>query len=365
MITSIDRSLAEQIVSTIKDVCDHDINLISRAGIILASTDESRVGTFHEIGQRVAATGQALETAADDSYEGTRSGINMPLYHEGQLLAVVGITGDPNEVRQYAYLAERITNLLIREQELGQFSRRQADKRHYLVQSLIENDLQNQTYLMDSLREAGVDLGSQYRTVLIRINRRYNLQNLSLLEQQVDQLYGQMGIALYAFFYPGDYVAIIPEAAYKSQGYMLRVFAENDREILQVAVGRATALFHSGQSYQSAVTALRTLQDAANENYVLFDDLRLEIVLASMSEDGREAFIRRTIQDLSEQDRHLLRSYFAEDMSLAEVSRRLYLHKNTVQYRLNAIYEKCGLNPRRFQDAVLLYLALQMERVSG
>lgn len=361
MMTSIDRSLAEQIVATIKDVCDHDINLISRAGIILASTDATRVGTYHEIGQRVARSGETLETMTDDSYEGTRRGINMPLYHDGQILAVVGITGDPDEVRQYAYLAERITNLLIREQELGQFSKSQADKRHYIVQSLIENDLQNQTYLTDSLQEMGIDLNGQYRTILIRIGSRYNLNNLSLIEQQVDRFYAQMDASLYTFLYPRDFVAILPAALCEREGHRLRILAQDYREILQVIVGRQTTLFHSAQSYQSCLTAQRTLRDKADENYVAFDDLRLEIVLASVQENGREAYLLRTIESLSEQDKALLRSYFAEDMSLAGTSARLYLHKNTVQYRLNAIHDKCGLNPRRFQDAVLLYLALQME----
>ena len=36
MITKIDRELAEQIVNTIKDVCDHDINFIAPSGIILS-----------------------------------------------------------------------------------------------------------------------------------------------------------------------------------------------------------------------------------------------------------------------------------------------------------------------------------------
>ena len=34
--------------------------------------------------------------------------------------------------------------------------------------------------------------------------------------------------------------------------------------------------------------------------------------------------------------------------------------KNTIQYRLNHIHKKCGYNPREFQDAVRLYLALKM-----
>lgn len=47
-------------------------------------------------------------------------------------------------------------------------------------------------------------------------------------------------------------------------------------------------------------------------------------------------------------------------MSLLGTSQKLFLHKNTVQYKLNHIYQKCGLNPRVFKDAVLLYLALQL-----
>ena len=68
MITKIDRELAEQIVNTIKDVCDHDINFIAPSGIILASTDSSRVGTFHEIGQQAADSGSVLEVTEDNNF---------------------------------------------------------------------------------------------------------------------------------------------------------------------------------------------------------------------------------------------------------------------------------------------------------
>ena len=33
----------------------------------------------------------------------------MPVYHNQSLLAVIGITGEPDTVRKYAHLAERIT----------------------------------------------------------------------------------------------------------------------------------------------------------------------------------------------------------------------------------------------------------------
>ena len=39
----------------------------------------------------------------------------MPLYYHGSFLAVIGITGELDQIRQYVHLADRITHLLIRE----------------------------------------------------------------------------------------------------------------------------------------------------------------------------------------------------------------------------------------------------------
>ncbi|MFR5841854.1 helix-turn-helix domain-containing protein [Blautia sp. 2227st1_G12_2227SCRN_220401] len=64
---------------------------------------------------------------------------------------------------------------------------------------------------------------------------------------------------------------------------------------------------------------------------------------------------------LSPDEKNLLRTYFSLEMSLADAAEKLFLHKNTFQYKLNHIYKKCGLNPRKFRDAVLLYLALELE----
>ena len=56
MITQIGKQLATQIVDTVHDVCGHDINFINKNGIIYASTNTSRIGSFHEIGKKAADT---------------------------------------------------------------------------------------------------------------------------------------------------------------------------------------------------------------------------------------------------------------------------------------------------------------------
>ena len=84
-------------------------------------------------------------------------------------------------------------------------------------------------------------------------------------------------------------------------------------------------------------------------------------MLADLQPGTRTALLHKTLDPLPEKDRALLRVYFEQDLSLQKTCAALFIHKNTLQYRLNRIAEYCGLNPRSFRDAALLYLALQAD----
>lgn len=311
---------------------------------------------FTRLDNRPLLPGSVLEVTEDNNFSGTKQGINLPLYHNEHLLAVIGITGIPDKVRSYAYLAERITNLLIREQELNQYSRRQADKKHFVIQSLIRNETDNQEYLTSCLHEFKIDLNTKKRIVLIRTNKQNPITNRSVLEQKIQQMFAQAHVCLHTFNYPGDFIALIEETDFEKQNYIFKLFAKEHFDILDIAVGKPTSLFQLHTSYQSAETALHSLI-ISSEHYVIFDDLTLELILSTITPENQKEFLAKTIAPLNEQELHLLEVYFSEEMSLAATSERLFLHKNTLQYKLNAIQKKCSLNPRKFQDAVLLYLA--------
>ena len=403
MITRISNNLAQQIVNTIKDVCSYDINFINPSGIIIASTNASRIGTFHEIGRKAAVTGTSIEVAESDSFTGTRQGINMPLYHEDQLLAVIGITGAPEKVRKYAFLAQRITSLLIREQKLSQYSRHQADKKQFVINTLLHGDTQNPEYLQKCLKEFQIDPDTPKRLILIRTysssgttvsTEAFRTSSISLKSQKsfsklpdssestsdagesgagitvsehsIRNLFADIGTSLYTFRYPGDFLAVADNASFSAISEKLRRFAIKYVGALDIAVGKAVSLYQLSLSLSTSETALRSLHTRLSDNeisehFVAFDDLSLEIVLSSVSSENREEFSRKTIRDLSSQEKDLLRTYFSREMSLSDTAEELFLHKNTLQYKLNHIYKKCGLNPRKFRDAVLLYLALEME----
>ena len=359
MITTIDKNLAQQIVDTVKDVCGHNINFIDQSGTIFASTNKKRIGSFHEIGHKAFATGTVIEVESDNSFTGTHKGINLPVSHNHKILAVIGISGDPKEVRCYAHLAERITRLLIREKELNAFSRTMEEKKHFLIYSLIGKQKIERKYLEDCLLEFKMDMKMKKRIILIRLDPRYNPVNISMIEQKIVHMFQMMELELYTYDYPNDYLAVIDEEQFINKKYILEKEAEEYRDILKIAVGKKCDVFEMNDSYETTLDAWKSIS-STKESYSLYDNMTLEIVISALNEKSRREFCAKTISKLTSEELFLLKTYYEEEMSLTGTGEKLFLHKNTLQYKLNHIHEKTGFNPRHFRDAVLLYLAISM-----
>lgn len=82
------------------------------------------------------------------------------------------------------------------------------------------------------------------------------------------------------------------------------------------------------------------------------------MLLATADPRVSRDFAAKWLEGLSSEERLLLKMYFLHHLSLKETSTALYVHKKTLQYRLDKIAEKSGLDPRHFQGAVKIYIAL-------
>lgn len=350
-------ALAQQIVDTVKDLCGQNVNFIDCSGIIFASTDESRVGTFHEIGQQAATSGTVIEVHESERFTGTQQGVNLPVYHNHKTIAVIGITGNPDEVRKYARLAERITRLLIREKELDAFNRTEAEKKSYILRGLIDHEDIHPEYLKESLNSWNIDEKKSWQLLRMKLS---SIETSALsLDNSICQLFQKLDIRLYTFVYPDKYLAVIEETVFHRSKTVLMDFAQKYADSLCIAVGNPTVIHEIADSAFSAEIALKSMP--AGCNYVEASSLDLELILASINSRNKKAFLEKTLSRLSPEDLELLRIYFSCDMSLKKTCEQTFLHKNTIQYRLNQIYKKCGYNPREFQDAVRLYLGLVMK----
>lgn len=350
---------AQQIVETVRDISGHDINFIDRNGIIFASTDQTRVGIFHEIGLQVIRTGETIEVDTDDSFFGTYRGVNIPFLHHGEVIAAIGITGAPDEVRKYAYLAQRITAIILREQELDEQSSSESAQQNYIIRSLIMGEAVNYNFYMDFIHKSQIDPSGEFRTVIVQINARFNPVNISMIENSVYQAFDQTGAKLYTFSYPNEYVLLIETERYCKHDQIFRRLANDHIGILQIGIGSGELLTRQDRSYHAAQIALTSLM--GENNLAVFDQLDLEILLGTIPDDAKQRFFEKTASSLTEHDRTLLKTYFGCGMSLKSAANALFMHKNTLQYQLDRILKTSGYNPRSFQDAVILYLGLKLQ----
>lgn len=354
----ISKKTAQQIVDTVKDVCGHDVNFIQPDGIIRVSTNPERVGTYHEIGHRAAESGKPIEVAENDSFYGTQQGVNLPFSHHGSIVAVIGITGIPEEVRKYAYLAQRITAILLREQEYDAQNQSARQETDYVVRALTSGQAINHSFYLDFLAAHALTEKVQYLTVLVRLSARYNPANLSMVEQKILSVFRQTGSPLFTFQFPNEYILIVPKTAFLPWQFQFQHLAAEFREILSVGIGAAHALVHQNRSLQEAQIAAQA--GAEQAGYADFEKLDLELLRASIPAEVRKRFASRIANVLSDKDRRVLKVYFAADCSLKIAAAQLYIHKNTLQYRLDKIRDDTGYDPRAFRDAVLLYLGLKL-----
>ncbi|MGO4612013.1 helix-turn-helix domain-containing protein, partial [Variovorax sp. 2RAF20] len=54
-------------------------------------------------------------------------------------------------------------------------------------------------------------------------------------------------------------------------------------------------------------------------------------------------------------------AWFTHNVQPSATARALFIHRNTLEYRLNRISELTGLNLGHFDDRLLLYVALQLD----
>ena len=169
----IDRETAQYIVDTVKSVCGKDINYIDARGIIIASTDHSRVDSFHEIGYQVVTQGDTKEVSGDESFLGVQKGVNLPVFYHGKVIAAVGISGELEEARKYAALAQKITTILLREREVEARGSQKRSKISYMLRTLLRQDIADYTELKAFFKEKKRSAGyARDRMKLLLISER-------------------------------------------------------------------------------------------------------------------------------------------------------------------------------------------------
>lgn len=76
----------------------------------------------------------------------------------------------------------------------------------------------------------------------------------------------------------------------------------------------------------------------------------------------REVFKRGSIESLDHETLFTIQKFFENNLNVSETSRRLFVHRNTLVYRLEKIRKLTGLDLREFDDAIVFKVALMVKK---
>ena len=76
----------------------------------------------------------------------------------------------------------------------------------------------------------------------------------------------------------------------------------------------------------------------------------------------REVFKRGSIQSLDQETLFTIQKFFENNLNVSETSRKLFVHRNTLVYRLEKIKRITGLDLREFDHAIVFKIALMVNK---
>ena len=368
----ISNTSAQQIVEEIGKLVRQNINLMDDTGHIIASNDPRRVGNFHPGAHRIITEhlNELYITAEMERADPlVRQGINLPIVVGGQVEGVVGITGLYDEVIQYGQIVKKMAEILVRERiALDEERLDQRIRTRFLEEWILGEGLTHLQNLSERGYALGIDISIPRRCVVVS-PRHLSLYTDSLEGQEALERVEQVVSSLLPAGYmvlrnTGRQIILLPRRSTKELLKFCRQLTDAVRQQLDVTLvcgidGSApdlhTAFLQAGRAWRYANHAAQQIAE--------YDALHAELVLDDIPKDKKVDYLHRTFPgcDIAQVREFvlLLEAWFAAEGSLSTAAQSMYIHKNTLQYRLKRLAEISGLDARKPSQAPALYLAMQ------
>lgn len=140
-------------------------------------------------------------------------------------------------------------------------------------------------------------------------------------------------------------------------------------DTIHIGLGRyhpgLTGLAHSYTDAQIALSLGRRFHEQKRVHWLA--ELGVAAFVGISDEQTKLELAEHLLSPLNEEPELLqtLDHFFAEDCSLSLTAAGLCIHRNTLSYRLDKITSLTGLDPRCFDDAVQIRLALMLRMLKG
>lgn len=358
----LDHDLAQDIVDRAMAILPCNVNVMDSQGLILGSGEPERINTRHEGAQLVLANGRIVELDGEAAkcLKGVQPGVNLPLMLDGRLIGVLGLTGDPQQLRTYGELVRMTAEMLLAQRHLQveqQWRRQRCDD----LLALLLGGSGDSPRLVDEAQQLGL------KPNLPRIPCLFELQSGPPAEALSTWLMSRYPDSWCVSPARQSLLWCRPATMALDEVRLLERLNGHGWRIERMALGNiAGSLLQLRQGYRRVRDLLAYGREVLPcETSLCLSRYRLPALLWRHRNDDAltellEPLQRIRAKDTSGQLLLTLRMWCAHDGQSQACAEALGIHRNSLRYRLERIAEFGGVDPLRMEGMLSLYLGIQL-----
>lgn len=353
---------------------DYNINIMDRDGVIIASRDPSRVGTYHAAARHLLESGSREERISPGEHlpEGTKPGVNLPLEVRGEVLGVVGVTGDPQVVGDLAQAVKTSIESMIELEAMREAVLSRRSRKTSLMAYLLYEEAVPESAVLALAGKLGYDPAVERAALLLRLPSGKGAEE-ALSKVKALRVHDSQDIA--SALPDGSLLVfrrLCSEKAGDSEGDLgiLSGYRREIRTYIQACIKatgiRDLACFAGSPqrdfsryrgSYRQALWLASRVSAPGGEPVLILDHLD-EYLLAQTSrivlDDALALISARVPAELRRTLAATLEALEASGFNIKEAAARLGIHRNTLSARLERLSSFLGCDLRGDAGALSL-----------
>jgi carbohydrate diacid regulator len=348
--------LFQGIVNQMSGSIDRVIAVIDDTATIVACSDLSRLGESVNV--------DFVELSHSQEALSVNGFTCLPFGAENFYEYAVMVEGDDHQSGKFASL------LAVSLASIKQFYDEKNDRSNFIKNVIMDNILPGDIYL--KARELRFDTDTSRVVLLIRITRPNEVSVYEIIQN----LFPEKNKDFVINVNETD-VALVKEVSADIEIRDLEKLARSLVDTLAsefythavVGIGTiVTGIKELAKSFKEAHVALEVGKVFDNEKTIVSCEnlgiarLIYQLPTTLCETFLKEVFKRDSIESLDQETLFTIQRFFDNNLNVSETSRKLFVHRNTLVYRLEKIKKLTGLDLREFEHAIVFKISLMVNK---
>lgn len=352
----IETELAKKFIEQVTQYTEYNINIMNEQGVIIASRDPKRVGSFHEVAYYIVTGSEDIVvTSNEEDYPGVKPGINMVINIDGRREGVVGITGNPGEIKPVALITKMAIEAMLKYEKQQEELRRRRNRKEHFTNLLIHVEYPDPGELRSIAKQLN------YSENIIRIPILCKLEDmrpeplLDMIKSSPRHVSEDVSIIL-----DSSHILIfktMPEQARKvfaDYKYIIAEYLSTALKWLREQEKRCKFYIGSFQEnftqYYNAYRHCKWLEENVDTGSAAFfydytGNYVRSIVPVNELQWMFNVYEKELGDDFKKSFMEIAGVLIKTNYNLVTASKELFVHKNTLLYRYNKVKDILNINP--------------------